>query len=303
MTVEKDDSGAALESGRESRQSLTFAGSAESMRPGDLLLHDESGRPVVGKGRYILALKTGLLPMIAIGAALGVLSAFIGISIWWFVLPLFLVIYFRGRTGRALVRVQSKLAAADLAGAEAALATAPQPTRGQLGALRARLEGYLAWGKGNIPLAIEHHERSLELYPKGLSGRVTRIILVEALARDGQVDRARELRTGVDAAGGSSLLALMLAQADLTLAIACGREADIDDATLHEWVKRALAHNTSKNVLILLARVLSARQDDELSDHCLRESQERFDWCSLEQTWPELHGWATARMQRGADPA
>lgn len=267
------------------------------MRPGELVVLDESGRALVGKPQLFWGgFKSGLLPAIAIGAALGVLSTAVGVSIWWFIPFLLLAGLFGGRRTRALMRVQSKLAAADLAGAEEALAAAPRPRRGRLGALRARLEGYLAYGKGNIRQAIDHFERSLEIGPRGISAQISRIMLMEALARDGQQERARQLRTEVDISGASNLVVLMLAQADLTLAITTGHEADIDDQALHAWVRAALEHNSTKNVLILIARVLHARQDHELSEHCLRESANRFDWFSLENTWPDLHAWAMGRI-------
>jgi hypothetical protein len=274
------------------------------MRPGELVVVDESGRALVGKPHQFWGgFKSGLLPAIAIGAAVGVLSTAVGVSIWWFIPLLLLAGFFRGRRTRALMRVQSKLAAADLAGAEEALAAAPRPKRGRLGALRARLEGYLAYGKGNFRQAIDHFERSVEISPRGISAQISRIMLMETLARDDQQERARQVRTGVDVSGASKVVVLMLAQADLTLAITTGHEADIDDQALHEWVRAALEHNSTKNVLILLARVLHTRQDAELSDHCLRESASRFDWFSFETTWPDLHAWATVRANPGEESA
>ena len=303
VTVRDNDSGAALESTPVSPERVALARSPESMRPGELVVVDESGRAIVGKPQLFWGgFKSGLLPAIAIGAAVGLLSTAVGVSIWWFIPFLLLPGFFRGRRTRALMRVQSKLAAADLAGAEEALAAAPRPKRGRLGALRARLEGYLAYGKGNIRQAIDHFERSLEISPRGISAQISRIMLMEALARDDQHERARQVRTEIDLSGASNVVVLMLAQADLTLAITTAHEADIDDQALHEWVRAALEHNSTRNVLILLARVLHTRQDAELSDHCLREAANRFDWLSFEKTWPDLHAWAAAQVEtRGED--
>jgi hypothetical protein len=128
-------------------------------------------------------------------------------------------------------------------------------------------------------------------------------MLMEALARDDQQECARQVRTEIDLSEASNVVVLMLAQADLTLAITTGHEANIDDQALHEWVRAALEHNSTKNVLVLLARVLHTRLDAELSDHCLRESANRFDWFSFEKTWPDLHAWAKARAATGGEGA
>jgi hypothetical protein len=195
-----------------------------------------------------------------------------------------------------LFRAQSLLAAGDIAGAEAILARVSRSRSGQRAALHARLEGYIADAKGDRSGAIDGYQRALKLHPSGSNGVISKIMLVESLARDGQLERAIALRHRVEIdRDAAKVVGLMLAEADLVLAIAGQKAQTLNEEEVHAWVRDALAHNHTKNLLILLARALAERGDDELSNHCLLESNERFSWCRFEQTWPAMHAWVTAR--------
>jgi hypothetical protein len=285
-------------------EDLIIAETAEHVQPGELILLDEKGRPTGWLRLQLMGLAQTLPLWLAIGVAFGFIAVAANVSAWWF-LPLIVlaqrpVDFLMGRTARPLLLAHARLSAGDTAGAEAILATAPRPRRGRMGALRARLEGFLADAEGDVQQAIVHYERSLALFPKGIDGLLTRITLADALARDCRLESAREIRAGIEVSPGADVIDLALAEADLTLAIAAGREAELDEATLHAWVRLALMHNSSKNLLVALARVLVARGDEDLADHCLRESDDRFTWCSLERTWPPLHRWSSERKAQTA---
>jgi len=202
----------------------------------------------------------------------------------------------RHRVVLPIARAQSLLLEGDLDGAEAVLSRASRRARGQGVRWRASVEGWLAYGRGRNDIAIARFTQAMELAsPRRVFYLFAQVGLVEALARSGDIARAKEVRSAMNVPEPpSAIVEVSIAGADLAIAFAEHSAASFDDELLHRWVRLALEVSHTRTTIALLAWVFATRGDQDMADHLVREALDRFCWCPLD-SWPALHEWIEAR--------
>jgi hypothetical protein len=277
---------------------VELAESDRSLRPGQLVAVDNEGRVMTRRDRFRAYAK-----LTGIGAAI-VAAPFVafGATGVWFAcvtVPVLLGVVLTLRRMQPYVLAQSRIVAGDLDGAESILASTPERRHVKLFVtMRARLQGFIALGRGNHREAIEHLERALVTSRVRIQTFSVSLTLAIACAELGDVERAREIRAALKAPDKmASILAIALAEVDVTIALATGTDATLDDTTLETWTRLALELDHTNMMLAKLARVLAGRGDDDLAEHLAREASERFGWRRL-VSWPTLDAWIRERLQQ-----
>jgi hypothetical protein len=277
------------------------AASFRALQPGQMMPMDERGRSVSG-WRAVSAsawsLKWDFVGLGLIGAGLYAaleaiaLPAFLQFPVVFGILYGF--IRLRGRPVGALVDVQRALAAGKIEEAGRLLALVPRSRRRRVLRYRARLEGYIAEAKGDSTAAIACYARGLALAGPGFERATIQASLAGALARSGQLERARQLRAAIRVAKDADGLRMTVLTTDLWLAYCGNRALELDEDTVHAWVRMSLEHNHTRNELVVLAWILEARGDPGLAAHCLTESANRFSWVDIRALAPALADWAAS---------
>ncbi|ACY18515.1 hypothetical protein [Haliangium ochraceum] len=288
---------------RDESPSWKLARSLEEARVGEVMMLDQNGN-VLSPGRIRWIWARSWMTAGTMGAALGVSSALllgsvvaggatVGVYLGAFLWQL--------RHRLALRRVLSLCASGRREEAQAALdALEQQRLPVHYRPILDMLSGNLAFLQGRFAVALGHYESVIERYRPPEGGHAHPIYWicsfnrVQLLASSGDVERARALRTELDAAPRGAYFEMDRMLTDLLLAFHAG-EPDSLEGDLYEWAKAALKTNRFGLNVVLLGWAFHRRGDDDMARMMLREAPERLTGHFLADSAPRVHAWFEAK--------
>jgi tetratricopeptide (TPR) repeat protein len=184
---------------------------------------------------------------------------------------------------------------------EAVTAFSLLETRRTSPALRATIDywiGSLSWQRGELDEATRRFDAALVICQQSRRLEVLQWIVefsrAQLLAVRGEVDKAARLRAELDQAPDGDYFRLARMLTDLSIAFH-RKSPDQLPEDLFDWAREALEMTRFGHGLVLLAWAFSARGDQDMAAHLLREAPDRLEASFLAECDPELDRWMEER--------